>query len=135
MRKILKNKKGEGYINICVFILCMMFIVVLIINVVPVFITKHQLDIFVTELCREAEIAGEVGAETTARQKELEETLGIEPTVSWNKTGKIQLKIQLNEEITVTATIEQKIGGFADLTTFTIQLRAKASGKSEVYHK
>lgn len=129
--KKLKDKKGEGYIDVCVFILCMLLILAFIFSVLPVFIAKHQLDIFVTELCREAEIVGEIGSETSAKEEQLKSQLNIEPQVEWSKTG----KIQLNEEIEVVATIEKELGNFGGLNSFKVPIRAKASGKSEVYHK
>ncbi|MDE5824183.1 MAG: DUF4320 family protein, partial [Lachnospiraceae bacterium] len=53
------------------------------------------------------------------------------PSVSWSKTG----NIQLNEEVTVTLTLERNIGLFGGFGSFPVQLKARASGKSEVYHK
>ena len=43
--------------------------------------------------------------------------------------------IQLNEEVTVTLTLDTNIGLFGEFASFPITLRAKASGKSEVYWK
>ena len=112
----LKSKHGEGYIDVKVF---------------PVFIAKNQLDTFATELCREAEISGRVGRETSRRAAVLEEQTGIDPNISWSRTG----NIQLNEEITVTVTLKRNIGLFGGFGSFPITLRAQASGESEVYHK
>ena len=83
------------------------------------------------ELVREAEISGRVGSETTARQRTLEEKTGIHPAVSWSGTG----KIQLNEEVTVTLTLQKDLGLFGKLRSFPVTIRARASGKSEVYWK
>lgn len=131
MLKILKSNKGEGYIDVAVLVLCVMLVIALAVKVFPVYIAKQQIDTFATELVREAEIAGRVGAETTSREMLLRDKMGITPIVRWSKSG----RIQLNEEITVTITYETNIGLFAGLGSFPITLRADAAGKSEVYWK
>ena len=131
MLKILKSKHGEGYIDVVILVLCAMLVIALAVRVFPVFIAKQQLDVFAAELCREAEIAGRIGAETDRREQLLREKTGIAPEVSWSKTG----NIQLNEEFTVTLTLETNIGLFGSFGSFHIPLRAEADGKSEVYHK
>ena len=75
--KIMRDKKGEGYIDAAVAVFCVMFVIALGVRVFPVFITKLQLDNFADELVREAEISGRIGYETTARQRTLEEKMGI----------------------------------------------------------
>lgn len=131
MRKILKCKRGEGYIDVCVLVLCAMLVIALAVQVLPVFIAKNQLNTYATELCREAEISGRVGSETSRRAAVLTEQTGLSPRISWSKTG----NIQLNEDITVTLTLEKNIGLFGGFGSFPITLRSEVSGKSEVYHK
>ena len=131
MRHLVKNNRGEGYIDVVVLVLCAMLVIALAVKVFPVFIVKQQVDTFATELVREAEITGRVGTETTRRELILREKTGITPTVSWSKTG----QVQLNEEITVTVTYPVNIGLFGEFGSFPITLRADASGKGEVYWK
>ena len=87
MLKLLRSKRGERYIAVAV-------------SVLPVFVTKNKLDTYASELCREAEIAGCVGSETTLRAQVLTEQTGLAPSISWSKTG----RLQLNQEFTVTVT-------------------------------
>lgn len=131
MKKILQSKRGEGYIDVCVLVLCAMLVIALAVQVLPVFIAKNQLDTYATELCREAEISGRVGSETSRRAAVLTEQTGLSPRISWSKTG----NIQLNQEVTVILTLERNIGLFGRFGSFPITLRSEASGKSEVYHK
>ena len=131
LRRILKSKRGEGYIDVCVLVLCTMLVIALAVQVLPAFIAKQQLDTFATELVREAEIAGRVGSETNRREQALREQTGLDPTVQWSDTG----RIQLNEEVSVTLTYEIDLGRFAGFGSFPITLRAAATGKSEVYWK
>ena len=122
------NTRGEGYIDTCVLILCAMLVIALAVKVLPVYVAKQQLDTFAAELVREAEITGRVGSETTSRAQVLSERLEIDPDIRWSRTG----RIQLNEEVTVTLTMDVDIG-FGGLGSFPIELTAQASGRSEVY--
>ena len=131
MLKLLKNRRGEGYIDVVVLVLCAMLVIALAVRVLPVYIVKNQLDSFATELCREAEIAGRVGSETNLRAQMLREKTGLDPVISWSRTG----NIQLNREFTVTLTLQADIGLFGGFGSFPVTLTAKASGKSEVYWK
>ena len=131
MIKAFKNNRGEGYIDVVVLVLCAMMVIAVAVKVFPAYIVKQQVDTFATELVREAEIAGQVGTETSRREQLLAEKNGISPTVVWSKTG----KIQLNEEISVVVTYEVNIGMFNGFGSFPITLRGEAMGKSEVYWK
>jgi hypothetical protein len=129
--RALKSKRGEGYIDVAVLVLCAMLVIALAVQVFPAYIAKQQVDTFASELIREAEIAGRVGSETTTQEQLLRERTGLEPEVTWSKAG----KIQLNEEVTVTVTYEMNIGLFAGFGSFPVTLQAQATGKSEVYWK
>ena len=131
MKKILKRRSGEGYIDVCVLVVCAMLVLALVVRVLPVYITKQQLDTYAVELVREAEIAGRVGTETTRRAAALTDSTGLDPDIRWSTTG----RIQLNDEVTVTLTLETDIGLFGGFGSFPITLTASATGKSEVYWK
>ena len=126
LKRALKSRRGEGYIDVCVLVLCAMLVIAFAVKLFPIFIAKQQLDTFATELVREAEIAGRVGSETDRREQ-----TGLNPDIQWSDTG----RIQLNEEITVTLTYETDLGLFGGFGSFPITLRADATGKSEVYWK
>ena len=130
-KHILKNRRAESYIDICILVICAMLVIALAVRVFPVYIQKQQIDTFAIELIREAEIAGRVGTETTLREQMISEKTGLYPTVTWSKTG----KIQLNEEVRVTVTYQTNIGLFSGFGSFPITLRSDAAGKSEVYWK
>jgi len=130
MLKRIRNNRGSGYIDVVVIVLSVMLVLALAVSVFPVYVAKSQLDTFAQELCREAEICGRIGSETSSRELVLQERLGLTPDVTWSTTG----NIQLNEEFTVTLTEEYDIG-FGGVGSFPVTLTAKATGKSEVYHK
>ena len=126
-----KDRRGEGYVDVIVLVLCAVLVIALAVRVLPVYIAKHRLDTFATELVREAEVTGNIGAETDRRAAVLKEKTGIDPEIAWSAEG----RIQLNEEVTVTLTLHQEIGLFGNFGSFPILLRSQAAGKSEVYWK
>ncbi len=130
IRNILKCRRGEGYIDVCIIVLVFVMIMAFMLAAVPVFVAKIQLDNFADELVREAEIAGAIGSETTARAAVLTEKTGLHPTIKWSRSG----RVQLNQEFTVTLTTTKDIG-FGPFGSFPVELKACASGKSEVYWK
>lgn len=131
LRRKWREQSGEGYVDVIILVLCAMLVLALAMRVLPVFIQKQQLDTFATELLREAEVSGRVDSETSRRAAILSEQTGLHPDIEWSKSG----RIQLNDEITVTLTLETNIGLFGDFASFPITLQARAVGKSEVYWK
>ena len=125
------ERRGEGYVDVIVLVLCAMLVLALVMRVLPVFIQKQQLDTFATELVREAEVSGRVGSETSRRAAILSEQTGLQPDIEWSTSG----RIQLNDEITVTLTLETNIGLFGEFASFPITLQARAGGKSRAYWK
>ncbi len=130
MRKLLRSKRGEGFIDVCIIVMVVIMILALFTAAAPVMTAKMQLDNFADELVREAEIAGRIGAETTSRARALSEKTGLSPKIEWSRNG----KIPLNQEFTVTLTVTLDIG-FGGFGSFPVTLTPKASGKSEVYWK
>lgn len=130
MKKLLKGRRGEGYIDVAVIILIVIMLLALMMTVIPVMIAKNQLNTFANELAREAEIVGCIGTETNTREAVLRERTGLDPNVSWSESG----RIQLNGEFTVTCTLVYDLG-FGGFGSFPVTLTSKASGKSEVYWK
>lgn len=132
MIKKLKEKKGDGYVDVAVFILVVVLVLAAITKIVPAFIIKNQLDHFAEAVCREAQIQGEIEIETKAFEKDL----GISPDeVNWEADTLSGNKVQLDQKITVEAKQKYDIGNFGPFGSFSVDLMGKASGKSEVYWK
>lgn len=130
IKMILKDQKGEGYIDVVVILLVASLVIALGMKVFPVFIAKNELNTFANELSRVAEIEGRVGSATNIKADELRALTGLDPTISWSAWG----KVQLNDEFTVTVTQVVDIG-FFEFGSFPITLTAKSTGRSEVYWK
>ena len=124
--RIMEGRRAEGYVDVAVLVLSLVLVLALSLRVLPVFIAKQQLDAFATELMREAEISGRVGTETDRRAAALREK---------QHPAKRSFQRLLNQEVTVTLTLQRNIGLFGNFGSFPVTLRAQATGKSEVYWK
>ncbi|MDD3228364.1 MAG: DUF4320 family protein [Oscillospiraceae bacterium] len=132
LKRILKGKRGEGYIDVAVGILCLLLVVAFAVQLFPVFTAKQQLDIFAVEIVREAEIKGSTNVDS--RIADMREQTGLNPTIRWDCDYYSGKKIQLNGDIEVLLTDTVDIGFFV-FGSFPIEIQAKATGKSEVYYK
>jgi len=135
MKRLLKCKRGEGYIDTVVIVIAAMLVIAFAVKVFPVFIAKNQLNNYANEIIRTAEISGRVGTEVNTKVEELKKQTGINPVISW-KVNYIRgtNKVQLNNEITVIVSSTVDIGFFS-FGSFPIELKVKATGRSEVYWK
>ena len=88
MRRLLKEKRGEGFVDVCVLVLSVALVLALVVRIAPVFVAKQNLDVFADELVRTAEINGRVGSATNAKAADLREETGLDPDISWSDTGK-----------------------------------------------
>mgnify|MGYP000925103707 FL=1 len=131
-RKILKGKRGEGYIDVAIGILCLLLVVAFAVQLFPVFTAKQQLDIFAAEIVREAEIKGSTNVDS--RIADMREQTGLNPAIRWDCDYYSGKKVQLNGDIEVLLTDTVDIGFFI-FGSFPIEIHAKATGKSEVYYK
>ena len=68
--RALSERRGEGYVDVIVLVLCAVMVLALAMRVLPVFIQKQQLDTFATELVREAEVSGRVAVPLCCRKKQ-----------------------------------------------------------------
>ncbi|SKC77644.1 protein of unknown function [Maledivibacter halophilus] len=127
---ILKDKRGEGYIDTVIIVFVVVLMLAFATRVLPVFIAKSKLDTFADEAVRCAEIEGYIGNETKNRINELKANTGLDPNINWSTTG----KIQLNHRFSLVLTLETDIGFFS-FGSFPITLTSKATGRSEVYWK
>lgn len=132
IKKLLKSKRGEGYMDVAIGILCLMLVIAFAVSFLPVFTAKQQLDIFATEIVRQAEIVG--GTNVSDRISDLKTQTGCNPQIRWDCDYYSGSKVQLNGDIEVTLTDTVDIGFFI-FGSWPIEIRAKATGKSEVYYK
>ena len=92
----------------------------------------HTASVHEKTAVRQAEITG--NSNVSGRINELKAQTGLDPQISWDCDYFNGTKVQLNGDIKVTLTQRVDIGFFV-FGSFPIDLRARASGKSEVYYK
>lgn len=132
LKKVLKDCRGEGYIDTAIGMVCIMLVIAFAVQLFPVFMAKQQLDTFANELVRQAEIVGSTNV--SDRVADLKEQTGLDPAITWDCDYYSGNKVQLNGKISVTLTDTVDIGFFV-FGSFPIELTAKATGRSEVYYK
>ena len=81
LKKLIRTKRGEGYVDIVVGVFCLMLVVALAVSFLPVFTAKQQLDLFAAEIVRQAEITG--GTEVSGRIATMREQTGLDPEIVW----------------------------------------------------
>lgn len=132
LKQVLRSKRGEGYVDIVVGVLCLMLVVALAVSFLPVFTAKQQLDLFAAEIVRQAEITG--GTEVSGRVATMRAQTGLDPEIVWECDYFRGNKVQLDGELSVTLKTTVDVSFFF-FGPFQVEIQAKASGKSEVYYK
>ena len=130
LKKLSRDERGEGYLDIVVLVLIAMMIIALGIKVFPAFIAKDRLNTFANQLLRESQTQGMIEIDYSHIVNEI----NIE-SVTWEANTLGSNKVQLDELISIMCTSNIEIGLFGDFGSFSIPLRSKATGKSEVYWK
>jgi len=134
-----RKERGEGYIDSVIFFLIVVIGLALIVNVLPVFGVKQDLDQFAKAVMREVEIAGDAdtgNAAVAAVIKSLRDNTGLDPEIAIEAAYYVEgTKIQMDTVFNVTCTSSVTVGGFGGFSGFEIPLTAVASGRSEQYWK
>lgn len=137
MKKLLKSKRGDGYIDVVVAVLVSMMLIVLSLNVFSFFTLKQDLDYYAKEMVEAACADGRTNSEVYTRAAELSDELGIYPSYSWTAeytTPTYNRRVQLGEPISITVrytTYVKGVGVFKIPVTLTVT----HSGLSEKYWK
>lgn len=129
--KKLKSRRGSFVIDAVVILFIVLLAISAGIHVMAIPVAKHQLDTYATELCKTAAAAGRVGTESTDKEQQLNQYMGLNPDITWSVSG----NIQLNQEITVTCSVTKDIGLWGGFVSFPINLTSRDTERSEVYWK
>ena len=133
MRSI-RNRKGEGYIDVAITILMVSFVLVFVVNVVSLVALNQNLKTVSDQLVEYASQHGTVAVGAYA--DELSEKTGIDfeysfdGSVLYDSSG----KVQLGDTIQCTVTHNISFLGFGE-AEHAITINASASGISRVYWK
>ena len=136
MRKVLRNKRGEGYIDVAVAVLVIVFVLVFAVSIFQMITLKQDMKYMCKELVEVATVTGKVGTEVEQRYRELCAETGITPTVSFSavyyetSSGKVQLGDTITCHLTYNATLQ----GFGDFK-LPFDITVTESGLSRIYWK
>lgn len=132
IKKLYKNQAGEGYIDVMIFMLVIMIVITFFLNLLPIFTTKYNLDMFAAEVVRAAEITGSTtSGAVNSTIANMRGNTGISPTIIWERGG---AQVQLGNEISLRLETRVHLSLFG-VGSFPIILRSRSSGTSEVYYK
>lgn len=137
MIKKLKERRGNGYIDVVVIIIIISISLMLILKLFPVFVMKNKMDNYASGVSRILSVEGNYDTYVENKIEEYSEKTDI---------GKLELdleetsfipgtkRIQLNEQIVVKVTATYDMS-FWQFTSIPITLHAKSISQSEVYWK
>ena len=136
MIKALKNRKAEGYIDVAIAVLVIVFLLVLALSVFKLVTLKQNMKYMCEELVKTATLNGKVADEVDERFEELCAETGVRPRLTitatyFNATTKT---VQLGDTITVKLTYETSLAGFGDFE-LPFEVSVSSSGLSRIYWK
>lgn len=86
MIKALKNRKAEGYIDVAIAVLVIVFLLVLALSVFKLVTLKQDMKYMCEELVKTATLNGKVGDEVDERFEELCAETGVRPRLTITAT-------------------------------------------------
>ena len=134
MKSILKSKKAEGYIDVAVAVLVIVFLLTLIVNAWSVLKVKQDLNYMCEEIIEAATMSGRIDEEVVKRFDELCAELGFIPQKDFEADFYEGAKVQFGDVITCTLTHEVTLPGFGGFS-LPLGLSVTKSGLSRVYWK
>ncbi len=130
VRNKLANNEGAGYVEVLVTVVVLFLVITVIISSISVFTKQSDLKTFANSVLRTAELTGNIGNEVNTEITRQKTLLGINPTITFNKSGRIDLGDEIELEASLTVDI-----GSSSFGNIPITLRYRAKGRGEVYWK
>ena len=137
MTKLLKNKRGENYIDTVVGVVAAMMVIVVALNIFSFLTLKQDLDYYAKEMVEVCCSYGKTCDEVQDRDEELSAELGLDPDLSFNGTeyfNATKRTVQYGEVIVVELTYRTYVRGLG-VFRIPVTLTAKHSGLSRRYWK
>lgn len=137
MRKLLRNKRGENYIDTVVGVVAAMMVIVVALNIFSFLMLKQDLDYYAKEMVEVCCSYGKTCDEVQDRDEELAAELGFTPGLSFNGTEYFNASkrtVQYGEVIVVEVSYQTYVRGLG-VFKIPVTLTAKHSGLSRKYWK
>ena len=127
--KIKETKGADGTSEMGIILIIFILILTAIIGFSHLIYTNYKVMQFTNETVRLVELYGEVGEKTEENIERLKKSIGIDPIVKFDKTGRIDFL----EDVSVTVELPYKLKiPFVDIG---VKIRKTATGTGEVYWK
>ena len=134
MRKLLRSKKAEGYIDVAVTIMLVAFVLVFAVNMVSLVALNQNIK---TISDQHVDYAAQQGTTSiSSYASELREKTGIQFSYSFSDSVLFDSsgKVQLGDKIVCNVTYSVGFMGFGE-ATHAVTINASSSGISRVYWK
>ena len=134
MMKMLKNKKGETYIDVAITVMIVAFVLVFAVSVVSLVALNQNIKTAADQLTDYAAMNGTISVDDYAQS--LKDKFGVDFSYSFagSRTLDSSGHVQLGEEIVCTLTYRLNIIGF-DGFIQPVTIHASSSGLSQIYWK
>ena len=135
--KVVKDRKGGGYISTVILVLVSMMVLAVAISAFSLLATQLKLTRFANEMVGIATVCGGITPEVAERYNELSEETGLSPSVSWSADwlDESAKTVQLSDTISVTLEMDTEIDGLGDAVNIPVNLKIRRSGLSQRYYK
>jgi hypothetical protein len=137
MKKIIRNRRGENYIDTVVGVVAAMMVIVVALNIFSFLTLKQDLDYYAKEMVEVCCSYGKTCDEVQDRDEELAAELGLDPDLSFNGTEYFNTSkrtVQYGEVIVVELKYRTYVRGLG-VFKIPVTLTAKHSGLSRRYWK
>ena len=136
MKKLLRNNRGSGYIDVVIMILCSMLVLVLALNTFTFLAQKQSLDYYAREMLTIAVVNGTTAnSDIVERQIKLTGETGLNPDIDYSESeASYDGKVQYGDIITVKLTYSTTFKGFG-IFDIPISLTVQKSGISQKHWK
>lgn len=136
MKNIIKNRGGEGYVDICVGVVVFVMVLVIAINIFGFVTLRAEMDQIADELIESATYYGCFGAEFSQRKTDMlndyfDFTAAYGADKYFNSTYR---RVQLGNKMWVTVSVQTYVKGLG-VFRIPVTLTVKKSGLSEKYWK
>ena len=135
IKKLIKSKRGDGYIDVVVAVLVTTILLIFALNIFNLFTMKQEMDYFAKEMVEVACAEGNTSNnEVYSRMGEIDNELGYLIDFSWETDYYKNNCVQLGDTIKITAWYRTYVKGFG-IFKIPVTLTVTHSGVSEHYWK
>ena len=138
MKKLIRlMKSSRGEIAIPTSLMVIIFVTLLALSLTFFGASLRQItqNTMAYEVVRYAEMKGRTGESVATEMARIESAAGFDVDFRWSADYLSSSdKVQIGDEMTLTITSETFIG-IGGLVTFPVQIKSRATGRSEVYWK